>query len=478
MGAPLDEVPTLVLEKHKKYRQRYGENETFWGFGIEIETYLQFVKPMWVATPVMRTARKPERYSVDYYRIYKTAALAEFDRHIPDASGFLPLPLLLNGHSFTKADRHGNHATTYTKEPKPNPKFSGRTLFQEFQEFWPGAVHGHEETFTFDGDTLEFMTQNFYKATIRDTVRELCAYKKEFLAQFNRFLAAKKIFLDRGPVMYPPHNPPFAVFHTNPKNVAMFNNGTYHINITLPSLLGPKSPTGVPTLVNPGIFKQQHRSCIRIFQWLEPILIGMFGTADPIPLGSKGSQRCAVSRYIGVGTYDTVAMPSGKIVGIPIAKVRGSDQPFWWYKVFHEGSAYNPLDEIGLDINYNKHFLHGIELRIFDWFPERFLEEVSEVLVLCAEASLMHKNLIEPATSVRWNSMMVDVLRHGKDTWLSPKELGVLEYVFGVAFPPACNTLPAIYDRLKKGMREKYGGGGIVRKFMSSKSCICMPCMP
>ena len=53
------------LDKHKKYKTMYGSNELFWGIGIEEETYFQFTKPIQVATPIIRTCHKAERYSVD-----------------------------------------------------------------------------------------------------------------------------------------------------------------------------------------------------------------------------------------------------------------------------------------------------------------------------------------------------------------------------------------------------------------------------
>ena len=97
-----------ILEKHRKYKEAYGENEIFWGFGIELETYFQFDKPIYVATPVLRTARKPERYSATYYNSYKPETLALMNQMFPDASGCVPLPLFFSSHSFQKTDHKGH----------------------------------------------------------------------------------------------------------------------------------------------------------------------------------------------------------------------------------------------------------------------------------------------------------------------------------------------------------------------------------
>ena len=460
-----DDCP--VLEKHKKYKDRYGENEIYWGFGVEEETYLQFEKPIHVAAPILRSAREPERYSVNYYKSYKPESLLQIHRMFPDASGFIPLPLFLNCHSLTKADRKSQHITTYEKVPKPNPAFSGRTVFDEMQEFYPRFFTGeYEHSFTFDGDTVEFISQDFYKAKTSTAINELLRHKLTFLKKINEFLKKRKIFLDKGALMYPLKNPGFAVFHTNQRNIAMFNNGTYHINITLPSELGPKTIAGNPTLAKPLKFKMLHKNCIRVYQWLEPLLIAIYGSADPLPKGSKGSQRCAVSRYVGIATYDTETMPEGKILTLPIDQIRGSDQPFWWYRRYHENSAYVPLTQIGMDINYRKHYLHGIELRIFDWFPEDRLQDLANLLVYAAEASLTHLNVIEPAMNAAWNNMVVGILKEGRAYVPTTEELGYLEYIFRVGLHKS--KVEEVFSQLYRKMAQKYGGSALSACFLDS----------
>lgn len=465
-----------VLEKHRKYKDKYGENEIFWGFGIEVETYLQFAKPIHVATPVLKTARKPERYSVNYYSSYKPETLAQMDRLFPDASGFVSLPLLLNCHSLIKADRHGQHIMTYEKQPKPNPKFLGRTVFQEMQGFCPTLfLDEHEVGFTFDGDTIEFMSEYFYRATAEDAIEELIVKKSGFLKTLNRFLRERRVFLDKGPVIYPPCNPAFAVFHTNQRNIGMFNNGTYHVNITLPTELGNKSVDGFPTMKDPAKFKMIHKNCIRVYQWLEPLLVAVYGSPDPFQGCSAGSQRGAMSRYIGLGTYDTDAMPEGKILTVPINELRGSDQPFWWYKVYHATSGYQPLEQLGMDINYRKHFLHGIELRIFDWFPEERLQELSEVLVYAAQASLLHVNVVEPVMTRAWNNLMVGVLREGIAYKPSAQEIGYLEFVFLLELPSM--NIGELYKVLYSRMMKKYGRGNLSACFLREKDASGCGCL-
>ena len=103
----------------------YKPNEIYWGLGIENETYLEVYDGIEVPPYFIQNQHVSERYSVNYWKIYKPDILKKamlfcVKRH---------LPLLINGHSFSRTDAHGNSETTFSKIPRPNPKFSGKTLF-------------------------------------------------------------------------------------------------------------------------------------------------------------------------------------------------------------------------------------------------------------------------------------------------------------------------------------------------------------
>ena len=450
-----------ILEKHKKYESRYGENEIFWGLGIEEETYFQFTKPIHVAAPIIRENHTAERYSVDYYKVYKPCIKDIFQSTYPDASGCIPLPFFINAHALQKMDTRGQHATTYEKTPRANPAFSGTTFFEALQEFCPSVFkEEYEKSFVFDGDTIEFITLDFYKATAATAVKELITSKSRFLACLNAYLIQKGIHRDKGLFMYPPRNPGLAVFYSNPQNVVMFNNGTYHINLTLPTLLGPKDASG-STLMYPDEFRMKHRRCIRMIQWLEPLLIGVYGTADPFSNDtrfSKGSQRCCVSRYIGIGTYNTDEMKEGKILTMAVKDIKGTDSGFWWYTRFHTDSAYEPLERVGMDINYRKHYNHGIEVRMFDWFPEDQLIGLIELLVNVCDAALGRTEAPIAMYSPTWNSMVVGVLRDGGDYKVPIETSAIYERIFGI---PLMGVLSAkkMLEELTRRYRKIYARG-------------------
>lgn len=427
-----------MLEKHRRYRTLYKPNELYWGIGIECETYLTFERPVNVASTLMRTAHRPERYSVDYYKhSFKDGYIHDIEAYVASKQAlWLPLPLFLNAHALTKTDTNGQHKTTYEKQPKPNPRFNGTTLFEHLIDFSQTLKNTYETSYTFDGDTIEFITQDFYKTTADRATTELITQKETWLQHFRVFCQQKRLFRQYGAPCWPRQNPGFAVFWTNPKNIVMFNNGTYHINLTAPAELGPPDEHGVPTLAYPDLFRFHHQKIIRLFQWLEPLLVAVYGTPDPLsatsPKYSKASQRCAVSRYIGIGTYDSAAMPEGKCLTLPIDKIRGSHLPYWWYSVYHMTSGYKILEKIGLDINYKKHWNHGIELRIFDWFPEDRLNELLEILIRTMDVALQTPLAEEACLSREWNAAVVQILQEGPTTRLPPSFCFLYSKLFGL----------------------------------------------
>ena len=441
----------------------YGENEIFWGLGIEEETYLQFNKLIFVAAPLIRSCHIEERYSVNYYATFKPGYKQYFEKLFPDASGCIPMPVFVNSHSLSKLNTAGIHETTYEKVPKLNPAFKGKTLFAELQEFCPAIfLDEYEQNFTFDGDSIEFMTLAFYKTSARAVVKELVDYKRKFLLKINAFIKAKGIWKDKGLLEWPQSNPGWAVFFSNSRNIAMFNNGTYHINITLPSLLGAKCGDSPPPLLHPDLFRQQHKQAILLYQWIEPLLIAVYGSSDPFSNHfagfAKGSQRCAISRYIGVGTYDTSAMREGKILTQETSTIRAAEMPFWWYYRFHAQSAYCSLQKIGLDINYKKHYNHGIELRFFDWFPEDKLESLLVFLIALADCALNRCEVDEPAFSETWNNLTLGVFQEGGFFMMSSEIMAMYEKILGIELPNSATVLEA-FPLISKRIIKKYGGG-------------------
>jgi len=279
-----------------------------------------------------------------------------------------------------------------------------------------------------DGDTVEFMTQRFYRATVAGVLAELAETEARFVTEVAR-APPVGLLASHGPLrLAAPANVPFATYLTNPGNVAMFNNGTIHINVTLPTQLGfDKTPMW------PADFLEKHRGLARLVQWLEPLWIAVHGSPDPFAgvsdRYSAGSQRLAVSRYIGLGTFDTDTMVAGKILQIQRSEVTAP-----WYDRLYAATDYTQRGEIGLDLNYNKHWAHGLELRFFDQLPLADLRCVMEQLVVLMDVALASSvSITDPRLSPVWQDMAYEALHRGAGWSVSPAQLGALAVALGIA---------------------------------------------
>lgn len=397
------------LPKHQKYKNAYKPFDYYWGLGIEHETYLKTSQTKEITA--FEGAMKPERYSVDYLKIYRPEpfryALATV---LERAGGKLTVPILINSHSFTHCDVFNSHRTTYDQVPKLNSQYSGKTFWDWICEKSPWLRDHYDRNFVWDGDTLEIMTLNFYKATVASAMTELRLTAATLETEFGK-LPKQGIIAAYGPLrLAAPRNEPFAVHLTNLKNVAMFNNGTIHINLTLPTRLGWH---GVKPLFW-AKFRRQHQRLARLVQWLEPALIAVYGSGDPLAAVSErfpaGSQRLSVSRYIGLGVYNTEKMESGKILQV----ARTAAGPLPWYDWLHEHCDYYKLENIGLDLNFNKHGAHGLELRFFDQMSYESLEEVLKGLVLVMDAALKIKTVGKPQGCTEWQTAAGQALLKGR----------------------------------------------------------------
>jgi len=413
------------LPKHQHYAATYSRFGYFWGLGIEHETYLATTQSRIISS--FEGQMRPERYCVNYYDAYKAAPLQSMLKRVVDLSGSLTIPVMMNSHSFTKCDASGEHATVYSRSPTPNPNFRGLTLFKYLCQHSQWLEDKVGTSYTWDGDTVEFTTQNFYRATVVDVLAELQETEDRFIHEI-RQAPPVGLLQSHGPLrLVAPVNEPWATYLTNPANISMFNNGTIHINVTLPTQLGfDRMPLW------PADFLEKHRRLARIIQWLEPLWVAVHGSPDPFASLSDryaaGSQRLAVSRYIGLGTFDTEAMPIGKILQVPRSSVTAP-----WYDRLYAATDYTERSEIGLDINYNKHWAHGLELRFLDQLPLPNLQEIMEQLVILMDIAMGPMTISDPRLSLSWQEMAYEALHHGPSWILTPTQLGALGSALGIS---------------------------------------------
>jgi hypothetical protein len=450
------------LEKHEKYLKSYKSNELFWGLGIENEFYLECESRPEISRDFFLNNHVRERYSVNYYSNYdvklKNEAFA-YTNHFD-----VDIPYLINSHSFTDTDRYNNHkkikqsraikdksSVVDEKLRDVNPDFVGKTLGEEILESNSYLKNNFNKTWLYDGDTFEITTLNFYKTNITQMINELELYKKDFIESIQKYQEKTNLFLEFGKIKIMEKNYPFAIHMTNLNNIGIFNNGTLHYNLTLPTELDNNM-----LVKNPVKFKKEHKEAIKIIQLFEPLLICVYGTTDYFSQlidwenankFSASSQRCAVSRYIGLGTYDTDEMITGKILLTELSNF----PDYFWYNKYHEQSAYNKLEKIGLDINYNKHYNHGIEIRFLDHIskPELIIESFEFIVYLFDLTLESEFNLENPIKTKFWNDLVCNVMTFGKKYIMTFEELEYFEKILNIKIEEK-NIVDVYYEIFSK----------------------------
>jgi len=429
-------------EKHFKYNDFYktqqSSDDEYWGLGIENESYIMFEDMTTVSREFIKDNRLPERYSVDYWKNFKYARINQALNRLPSA---IKMPVYVNSYGFRNTDLLGEHATIYTKGIKENPLYSGQSIDEYLRRISPEFNHFFEKNLIYDGDTFEFTTFNFYKASVTSVIDELKTIKANVLAELNRRLVSKFTIFKKA-LIYPPFNYGFVRFQTNLENVSVCNNGTYHINITLPTKLAKDGG-----ILHPEEFRAQHANAIRAIQWIEPFLVGLYGSPDILHIldssYAAGSLRLAMSRYIGLGTYDSMKMEKGKLLDtckyIEYNEYNNDchNGPVTYFSKMHENSPYIPPKKIGYDFNYNKFKKHGIELRFFDYFPEQHLESVINLLILVCQHSLLQP-VPDPRACPLWNDLSAAAIMQGSDAKISDAMFTRLCEVFGVLEVKTC----------------------------------------
>lgn len=447
----------LVLEKHQRYLTAHKPNDMYWGIGLEEEFYLELEHPLRVSTEHILQNQRQERYSVDYRASFKEPALKEaFSKYLLQNKAPLhKIPILVNCHSFTNTDTEGQPRTTYTKRPAANPKFSGTSVHELLEEKSQWYKDNYKKIFCYDGNTFEIMTQNFYKTTAELACEELAEHKQRFLEEIKPTISKIPIFAQHGSIHYMSGNHGLATYMTNYNQINLCNNGTLHVNLTMPTLLNADATAPA----DEDLFNHRHLQAARLIQWLEPLLLALHGEPDFLcsvdNRFSACSQRGAISRYIGIANYDTNEALQGKLLTtkeIPI-----------WYKTYHATSAYRQLEEVGFDIQFRKFPKHGLELRIFDRLPDSCILPLVRFLVLLLDRSLALRNnslLVKaPQTYAAWNSWLIDILRNGKKARADAALLALYEELIGCRLP-ASGSPEEIYKVATAHLEKTYATTG------------------
>jgi hypothetical protein len=152
-------------------------------------------------------------------------------------------------------------------------------------------------------------------------------------------------------------------------------------------------------------------------------------------------------------------MKPGKLLTIDT-----NSSPSKWYDIYHKESNYEPLKTTGLDINFNKHWNHGVEVRFFDWFPEGRLQGVLRFLIYLADTA-SEKEIENPLSTPLWNAWMVRVVHLGADAGVSKQEAEYISKMVGLECR-ATKDAAVFFADLYYKLHKKYNTCGPCSKYL------------
>ena len=119
-------------------------------------------------------------------------------------------------------------------------------------------------------------------------------------------------------------------------------------------------------------------------------------------------------------------MKTGKILSLPINEILCNNFDYWWFNKYYEENGYNKLNEIGLDINFNKHYNHGIEIRFLDHINDNKKIYESFEFIIYLMDYILENDFINtfgnPIIDKKWNSLLLNIMKYGKEYTLTNDE--------------------------------------------------------
>jgi len=441
----------IIDDKHMKYMDVYTDMKEpieFWALGIENESYMM-LHALSSSASFAKLKPKRERYSVDYYKNFKSDPLNAALEKLR-ASAHLTYPVYINSHTFQKTDIKLQHQSLYDAESTPNTKFT-ESIHNVLLRECPYYAAVYNKSLVFDGDSIEFITQRFQNTTVPACIDEFTHLKRQFQKEVFPFFEKWNI----GKVVFPDHNYGLVtLLTTNKSNLLVCNNGTIHINLTLPTLLRD----GV--IINKNRFAKDHLTLMEYIQMVEPLLVACYGTPDVFsivdPAYSIGSLRISMSRYISLQTYDASVPINGKLLVMD----KPADPAFWYNQL--DATPYLPNDQIGYDLNFNKFKNHGIELRFFEWFPEEHLGDVMNFIILLAQHSLTRGTTTLDKS--RYNQLIKNCVQKGFTYLLPVEECNVILSDLGLPMVDTAHTAHALLSSISDQLYDLYHTSDLIKK--------------
>ena len=309
------------------------------------------------------------------------------------------------------------------------------------------------------GRYSEFITQNPFNRNIGEVVDELLRMEKLFLEIVRE--------TDFENAFYPTiSTSQFVEFSdkNQPNRISSDYNGSFHLNITLP----------YPRNISYKDFAYRHYYAMLTLQWLEPLMLSLWGQPDAYAYGDdgifvQGSYRMMVNSFSGIGTvkldldniksvaqlvsaFDSISdrMPPVERrnfrpgIDLDTSLRRGYPNPIPDTNIYTPGIGADfrrgDLDKKQVPRDH-KYF--GFEFRILDNIPTVLIADVLRIIyLLCDHSFTLYKkgfDLQNPTHNASWNSILVKIFHHGHNAILTEFEINDLLSHLAIDFPDIKN---------------------------------------
>ena len=275
------------------------------------------------------------------------------------------------------------------------------------------------------------------------------------------------------------------------KNTPLKTNytGSYHLTLTLPFY---------SLSYNLDQYYEQYKRYINQFQWIEPLIVALYTTTDMRGIGSKtvhsrASYRILLSGWGQPGGSDVRKFEEGltRKVNIPLYWREGMNYPGMEdvkqycanpdrkYDIEHVdpdrnlydmgGDFRTPSGEHGQswevrDRLKGKYF--GVEMRILDVFPPKYIASFLRVIAFLVENSRESENKIYVYEDKDWIAAMQSVFKSGWRAELPKKYIEKLELALNLKFPKKPKMLDAFWTVFLKVLYNKNHKGFYVAQLL------------
>jgi hypothetical protein len=128
-------------------------------------------------------------------------------------------------------------------------------------------------------------------------------------------------------------------------------------------------------------------------------------------------------------------------------------EPYGWYNIYYKICGYKQLNELGYDINFNKHYHHGVEIRFFDHISDiNHIKELLNFLIYLGDYAMDNINIDNPIYNVEWNKFIVECMMNGTNVNIH-NYIEMYNMIFGCSL--TSNNIVSLYNDIYNILKEK-----------------------